>query len=147
MSNKNLLKNAKLNKKDEFYTQLADIEKEFVNYRTQFKGKVVYCNADDPFESNFFKYLASNFNFLGLKKLIATSYAGSPITGRQLSLFDMEGIKSKKKKEPIKISIEEVVTSPCNNKGISCIAMASSTSSSFEISVTPASELVVAPAG
>ena len=108
MSNINLLKNAKLNKKDEFYTQLVDIEKEFVNYRTQFKGKTVYCNADDPFESNFFKYLASNFNFLGLKKLIATSYAGSPITGRQLSLFDIEGVKSKKKKEPIKISIEEV---------------------------------------
>lgn len=107
MAHKTLKKAIKA-KKDEFYTQLVDIEKEFRHYKSQFKGKIVYCNADDPFESNFFKYLASNFNFLGLKKLIATSYAGSPITGRQLSLFDIKGVKSEKKKEPIKISIEEV---------------------------------------
>ena len=90
-----------------FILSLLILKKRFLYYRTQFKGKTVYCNADDPFESNFFKYLASNFNFLGLKKLIATSYAGSPITGCQLSLFDIKGVKSKKKKEPIKISIKE----------------------------------------
>ncbi|MDD4358298.1 MAG: adenine-specific methyltransferase EcoRI family protein [Candidatus Pacebacteria bacterium] len=106
-SNKNL-RQANKAKKDEFYTQLSDIEKELKYYKDKFKGKVVYCNADDPFESNFFKYFASNFNVLGLKKLIATSYAGSPVVGGQLSLFDVEGLKIAKKKEPHKIEINEV---------------------------------------
>jgi len=95
-------------KKDEFYTQLVDIEKELKHYKEQFRNKVVYCNCDDPFESNFFKYFAANFNALGLKKLITTSYAGSPIVGGQLSLFDVEGLKTAKKKEPLKIEINEV---------------------------------------
>ena len=64
------LKKAMKAKKDEFYTQLTDIEKELKYYKKQFKNKVVYCNADDPFESNFFKYFASNFNLLGLKKAL-----------------------------------------------------------------------------
>ena len=106
-SNKNL-KQANKAKKDEFYTQLSDIEKELKYYKDQFKNKVVYCNADDPFESNFFKYFASNFNALGLKKLIATSYAGSPVVGGQLPLFEVEGLKKAKKKEPHKIEINEV---------------------------------------
>jgi hypothetical protein len=95
-------------KKDEFYTQLSDIEKELKHYKNQFKDKIVYCNADDPYESDFFKYFASNFNALGLKKLIATSYAGSPVIGGQLSLFDIKGTKTAKKKEPIKIEINKV---------------------------------------
>ena len=107
MANKSL-KKAKKAKNDEFYTQLSDIEKELKHYKKHFKDKVVYCNADDPFESNFFKYFASNFNLLGLKKLIATSYSGSPIIGKQLSLFEIEGVKTEKKKEPIKIEINEV---------------------------------------
>ena len=74
-------------KQDEFYTQLRTCEDELRNYRKHFKGKTVLCNCDDPFESNFFKYFALNFNKLGLKKLIATCYAGSSITGTQLSLF------------------------------------------------------------
>jgi hypothetical protein len=74
-------------KKDEFYTQIVDIEKELKHYKEQFRDKVVYCNCDDPFESNFFKYFASNFNALGLKKLIATSYKPSPIANTQLGLF------------------------------------------------------------
>jgi len=74
-------------KKDEFYTQLTDIEKELRHYKDQFRNKVVYCNCDDPFESNFFKYFAANFNALGLKKLIATSYKPSPIANTQLDLF------------------------------------------------------------
>jgi len=65
----------------------------------------VYCNCDDPFESNFFKYFASNFNALGLKKLITTSYSGSPIVGGQLPLFEMAGLKGK---QPLKIEIKEV---------------------------------------
>lgn len=84
--NKNLHK-AGREKNDEFYTQLTDIEKELKHYKDQFRNKVVYCNCDDPFESNFFKYFAANFNALGLKKLIATSYKPSPIANTQLGLF------------------------------------------------------------
>ncbi|KKQ60345.1 MAG: Modification methylase EcoRI [Parcubacteria group bacterium GW2011_GWE2_38_18] len=84
-SNKNLHK-ANQAKKDEFYTQLVDIEKELKHYKEQFRDKVVYCNCDDPFESNFFKYFASNFNALGLKRLIATSYKPSPIANTELKL-------------------------------------------------------------
>jgi hypothetical protein len=83
----NNLHKANIAKKDEFYTQLVDIEKELKHYKDQFRGKVVYCNCDDPFESNFFKYFAANFNALGLKKLIATSYKPSPIANTQLGLF------------------------------------------------------------
>ena len=72
-------------KQDEFYTQLVTIEDELRHYRKHFKGKTVLCNCDDPFESNFFKYFALNFNRLGLKKLMATCYDGSPIMG---TLFD-----------------------------------------------------------
>ena len=103
-----ILQTAKKVKKDEFYTQLTDIEKELRYYKDQFKDKIVYCNADDPYESNFFKYFASNFNLLGIKKLIATSYSGSPVLGTQVSLFDIEGVKKENEKEPIKIEINEV---------------------------------------
>ena len=61
-------------KKDEFYTQLSDIEGEFKHYREHFKNKVVYCNCDDPRVSNLFKYFSYNFEQLGLKKLITTCY-------------------------------------------------------------------------
>ena len=83
--NKRDLAAAKLDKKDKFYTQLTDIEKEMRYYRKHFKDKTILCNCDDPFESNFFKYFVLNFNRLGLKKLIATCYAGSPIANQQLS--------------------------------------------------------------
>lgn len=72
-SNKNL-HSAKTSKKDEFYTQLSDIEKELRHYKEHFKGKVVFCNCDDPRVSNFFHYLSYNFEKLGLKKLITTCY-------------------------------------------------------------------------
>ena len=75
-------------KKDEFYTQLTDIERELWYYRPAFRGKIVLCNCDDPYESEFFKYFAMQFNSLGLKKLIATCYDGSPIAQTELSLFD-----------------------------------------------------------
>jgi len=71
--NKNLHK-AKNSKKDEFYTQLSDIERELKHYRKHFRGKVVYCNCDDPRISNFFHYFSYNFEKLGLKKLITTCY-------------------------------------------------------------------------
>lgn len=71
--NKNMHK-AKSEKNDEFYTLLTDIEKEMKYYKEQFKDKVVYCNCDDARESNFFKYFSMNFEHLGLKRLITTSY-------------------------------------------------------------------------
>ncbi|QQG40631.1 MAG: adenine-specific methyltransferase EcoRI family protein [Candidatus Levyibacteriota bacterium] len=111
MQTKSLNKNlhsARTAKTDEFYTQLVDIEKELKHYKDQFRGKVVYCNCDDPFESNFFKYFAANFNALGLKKLITTSYVKSPIAGGQLPLFEVEGLKPSGK-EPFKIEITEVL--------------------------------------
>ena len=72
-SNTNLHK-AKNNKKDEFYTQLSDIENEMRHYKDHFKNKVVYCNCDDPRVSNFFHYFSYNFEHLGIKKLIATCF-------------------------------------------------------------------------
>ncbi len=68
------LHKAKNAKKDEFYTQLVDIEKELTHYKEHFKDKVVYCNCDDPRTSNFFHYFSYNFEKLGLKKLITTCY-------------------------------------------------------------------------
>lgn len=68
------LTQAKKSKNDEFYTQLVDIERELLHYSTQFKGKVVYCNCDDPAISNFVKYFFDNFENLGLRKLIATGF-------------------------------------------------------------------------
>lgn len=96
-------------KKDEFYTQLPDIENELKHYEKHFYGKTVLCNCDDPYESNFFKYFAMRFNQLGLKKLIATCYAGSPIADTQMSLFDSnEQIKQTRTGVPHKIVITEV---------------------------------------
>jgi len=105
--NKDLHK-AKDAKQDEFYTQLSDIERELRFYEGHFKNKVVYCNCDDPYESNFFKHFARNFNFLGLKKLIATCYTGSPIANTQLSLFDDENEENKTTRMPHKIEITEI---------------------------------------
>ena len=104
MANNANLHQANRAKKDEFYTQLVDIEKELRHYKNHFKNKTVFCNCDDPYESNFFKYFAMNFNFLGLKKLIATCYDGSPIAGDELPLFEVE----KTEKQAYKIEITEV---------------------------------------
>jgi 5'-3' exonuclease len=106
-TNKDLLK-ARKEKNDEFYTILVDIEKELKHYKGHFKDKVVYCNCDDPYESNFFKYFAMRFYFLGLKKLIATCYAGSPISNTELSLFPDESEENKTTRMPHKIEITEI---------------------------------------
>ena len=74
MAKNNNLHNAKKQKNDEFYTRLEDIEKEMCHYREHFRGKVIYCNCDDPKESNFFRFFSLQFEFLGLKKLISTGY-------------------------------------------------------------------------
>lgn len=73
------LRKAQKNKNDEFYTQLKDIESELKHYESKFKNKIVYCNCDDPTISNFYKYFATNFEKLGLKKLIASCYVESEI--------------------------------------------------------------------
>jgi len=103
-----LMDNAKRNKADEFYTQLADIEKELRHYKESFKDKVIFCNCDDPYESNFFKYFAMNFNYLGLKKLIATCYDSSPIAYTQLNLFGDDKVVPNNNRHPYKIEITEV---------------------------------------
>ena len=104
-----MLQNAKSAKNDEFYTQLVDIENELRHYKEHFKGKVVFCNCDDPYESNFFKYFALNFNFLGLKKLICTSYDTSPFAYTQLALFDdLEKTYLNNNRKAYKIEISEV---------------------------------------
>lgn len=106
MANKNL-NAAKTAKKDEFYTQLTDIERELQHYWPHFRDKVVLCNCDDPYESNFFKYFALRFNQLGLKKLICTCYDGSPVAGTQLSLFSLDK-EGNEKKTAYKVEITEV---------------------------------------
>ena len=94
-------------KKDEFYTQMDDISAELKHYRNHFRDKVVFCNCDDPYESNFFKYFALNFNSLGLKKLIATCYDGSPVMGNEL-LLQFDTLESEPKKIAYKVEITEV---------------------------------------
>ncbi len=103
MPNNNLT-NAKKEKNDEFYTQYADIQKEIEAYLEfnpeVFGDKVVYCNCDDPFESNFFRYFVLNFNKLGLKQLITTSYKPSPVANTQLALFGDDKTLTKLKGRP-----------------------------------------------
>lgn len=110
MADNSNLHMSRAGKTDEFYTQLTTIEEELRHYRKYFKDKVVLCNCDDPYESNFFKYFALNFNVLGLKKLITTCYATSPIVYTQLTLWGEEEIvyKDREGKKPYKIEITEV---------------------------------------
>lgn len=114
----NFLTNAKKAKNDEFYTQYGDIQKEieaYLEYNPDvFRGKVIYCNCDDPFESNFFKYFANKFKDYGLKKLITTSYTGSPIAQTKLQLkwpdepVDKKKLPDRKNRKAFKIEINEV---------------------------------------
>ena len=106
MANKNL-NAAKTAKKDEFYTQMTDIERELQHYWQHFRDKVVLCNCDDPYESNFFKYFALRFNQLGLKKLICTCYNGSPVQGNELAI-DFGDFEDEPKKFAFKVEITEV---------------------------------------
>ena len=90
--NDNLHK-AKTAKNDEFYTTKSTVENELSHYWDHFKGKIVYCNCDDPYESEFFKYFMIRFNLLGLKGLFATCYEGSKMAQHQLQVFDDEDYK------------------------------------------------------
>ena len=102
------LTSARVGRNDEFYTQLPDIEKELMYYKQHFQDKVVLCNCDDPYESNFFKYFALNFNALGLKKLMATCYNGSPVSGNELLLDFGDTID-----DPKKIAYKVEITEEC----------------------------------
>jgi len=99
-----LLHKAKKSKSDEFYTLYSDIQKEveaYIEYNPDvFRNKVVYCNCDDPFESNFFRYFVLNFKRIGLKQLITTSYKPSPVANTQLELFGGNTNLSKTKGRP-----------------------------------------------
>lgn len=103
MANRNL-SSAKRAKNDEFYTQFIDIQREMEAYLEYdphtFKGKVVYCNCDDPYESNFFRYFVLNFKKLGLKRLITTSYKPSPLANTQLPLFGNDSTLAPAKGRP-----------------------------------------------
>lgn len=98
------LTTAKSAKNDEFYTQYGEIQKEIEAYLEYdpdtFRDKTVYCNADDPYESNFFRYFVLNFNRLGLKSLITTSYRPSPVANTQLGLFGNDKTLTKAKGRP-----------------------------------------------
>ncbi|HEY4511263.1 MAG TPA: adenine-specific methyltransferase EcoRI family protein [Candidatus Paceibacterota bacterium] len=117
MANSNLT-NAKKAKNDEFYTQYGDIQKEieaYLDYNPNvFRGKVVYCNCDDPFESNFFRYFVLNFNKLGLKQLITTSYKPSPVANTQLGLFGDDKTLAKSKGRP-KITANKFIINEVND--------------------------------
>lgn len=106
MANRNL-NAAKTAKKDEFYTEMIDIERELQHYWPHFQGKVIFCNCDDPYESNFFKYFALHFNHFGLKKLICTCYNGSPVQGNEL-MIDFGDLSDEPKKVAFKVVITEV---------------------------------------
>lgn len=115
MAHSNLTK-AKKVKNDEFYTQFSDIQKEveaYLEYNPDtFKNKIVYCNCDDPFESNFFRYFVLNFNRLGLKSLVTTSYKPSPVANTQIGLFgddiSLKPVKGRSKITANKFIITEV---------------------------------------
>lgn len=117
MAGNTSLRNANKAKQDEFYTQLTDIENELKHYKEHFIGKIVFCNCDDPYESNFFKYFAMNFNHLGLKKLIATCYDNSPIAYTQLSLFGEGNGKSFPNNNRHAYKIEIIKVEDYNNDG------------------------------
>lgn len=109
------LQRARSAKKDEFYTQLPDIERELKHYKDHFKGKVVYCNCDDPRVSNFFHYFSFNFEKLRLKKLIATCYKNQDMDlfsrndSEQAIYLEYEGDKNKNNKpDPEEIGIKHL---------------------------------------
>lgn len=100
------LRKANKAKNDEFYTQLSDIEKELGHYKEQFKWKIIFCNCDDPEESNFFKYFALNFEYLWLKKLIATHFE------KEKPSYKLEITKWLDQNNDWKIDLKDTVKTP-----------------------------------
>ena len=119
MSKNNNLHKAKTAKNDEFYTRYEDIANELKHYRKHFKGKTVLCNADDPRESNFFKFFTNNFEKLGLKKVIATCYKSQDVDlfsqqdGEQAVYQVYEGDKNGNRK----VDDEEIAIQPLQGDG------------------------------
>lgn len=103
-----VLSSAKKTKQDEFYTQLSDISNELKYYKAQLKNKIIFCNCDDPYESNFFRYFVLNFKALGLKQLITTSFKPSPIANTQLGLFGTDKTAATTKGRP-KITVNKFI--------------------------------------
>ena len=101
------LHTAKTNKKDEFYTQLSDIEKELNHYKKQFKDKVIFCNCDDPEYSNFWKFCELNFEQLGLKKLISTHFESSKPSYKLELMKDINGDGKINNLDIIKTSLKQ----------------------------------------
>lgn len=100
-----VLQRQKKDKQDEYYTLYETIEDELAYYDIEyFKNKTIYCNCDNPYESNFFKYFVINFNRLGLKKLICTCYNGQPGIGEQMTLFD-DSFKPNEKALKIEVNV------------------------------------------
>lgn len=106
--NSNLTK-AKKAANDEFYTQITDIEKELIHYKDWFKGKIVYCNCDDPEESNFWKFFELNFENYGLKKLIATHFDATKPSYKLELQADIDGDG--------KITSKDIVKTPLKQNG------------------------------
>lgn len=107
MANNKDLTKANKAKKDEFYTQLSDIEKELKHYKEHFKGKVIFCNCDDPIESNFWKYFELNFTQLGIKKLVATHYETSKPSYKLEIIKDEDGDGIITSKDIIKTQLKQ----------------------------------------
>ena len=113
-----LLDNAKVNKKDEFYTQLIDIEKEMIHYTKHFRNKIVYCNCDNPEISNFWKYFYDHFAELGLRELYATFYGEGAsfyrYDGENVTITQLQGDGDFRSDECIQIleQSDVVVTNP-----------------------------------
>ena len=118
MANNNLT-SAKKARNDEFYTQYEDIQKEvqaYIDYNPDvFRGKVVYLNCDDPYESNFFKFFANKFNAYGIKKLVATSYFNSSVAGTELQISLLPNIPDKEI-SPVKKSAQQTNTTTENGE-------------------------------
>lgn len=107
MATNTRLNSARKNRNDEFYTQLSDIEQELKHYKQHFKGKVVFCNCDDPEWSNFWKYFELNFDYLGLKKLISTHYEDSKPSYKLEIIGDISGDGKVDHKDIIKTPLKQ----------------------------------------
>ena len=106
-SSNRFLQKANKEKNDEFYTQLSDIEKELGNYKSYLKDKVVFCNCDDPEESNFWNYFALNFEFLGLKKLVSTHFEYEKPSYKLEIIKDINGDGKINKLDTIKTPLKQ----------------------------------------
>lgn len=116
MSRSDLL-NAKRDKQNEFYTLYEVIQAELNHYEDKFKNKTVFCNCDDPFESNFFRFFVKNFNYLGLKRLICTCYKGSPVAFTVFDYLKDDNEEPLEKSNGYVIDIKEVPMK--NGRGVS----------------------------